>query len=190
MKLKVTYESGDEIVTITWTPEYGFDIAGNKALVDKFTTEEIQPRGQAVEDAYRGVLAPPEPALRSVPTLGHDDTDASGPEAGKVKVRRNGEDLWVYPDDLTEEEQEWAAEAEAAIERAIAEAGGDADGDDGIVDEPEPETRPAKKAAGKRKPRAKPKCQACNHAWHSEECQVLIGTDQTKQPCGCLTAVM
>lgn len=185
MKLKITYESGDEIVTITWTPEYGFDIAGNKALVDKFTTEEIQPRGQAVADAY------PIPAVVSPPPLRvveeRPNVGTPQPQAGQVKVKRDGEEVWIDPEDMTEEEQEAAAEAQAAIDRAIAEAAGDPD-DNGDPD-PVPETRPAKKTASGRKQRPKPKCFACNHAWHNDECEVLIGTGQRKTPCGCTTAV-
>ena len=188
MKLKITYESGDEIVTITWTPEYGFDIAGNKTIVDKFTTEEIQPRGQAVAQAHPVPVTaqhhvyeePDRPNVGTVP-----EGDAT---SGQVVVTRDGKQVWVDPEDLTEEEQEAAEEAQAAIDKAIAEAAGDPDDAGDGEETPTPAAMPKKRGAKKARP--KPKCQACNHAWHGEECEVLIGTGQTKQPCGCLTAVM
>lgn len=188
MKLKVTYESEGQIVTITWTPDYGFDIAGAKTLVDKFTMEEIQPRGHAVAQALPPPpeVTPIEPRLSVVPERPNVGT-AGDPMEGQVLVTRNGEKVWIDEADMTDEEREAAEEAQAAIDRAIAEAGGEPD-DDGDDTPPTPAAMPKKR--GQKKARPKPKCQACNHAWHNEECTALIGTGQQKQPCGCLTAVL
>lgn len=76
MMLKVTYEDGDEIVTITWTPDYGFIMAGKASIVERFTLEEVEPRyeraGLVLPAASSGVPVPPEPDLGDDDALGDD----------------------------------------------------------------------------------------------------------------------
>lgn len=72
--ISFTYDDGDNIATVNWTPEYGFMAAGDKAILDRISYEEIEPR---VPDVV------PVPVL-SVPVMA--DTPITVPEDIPVKL--------------------------------------------------------------------------------------------------------
>jgi hypothetical protein len=44
MMLVFTYDDGEKIATVSWTPEYGFIAAGDHEILDRMTYEEREPR--------------------------------------------------------------------------------------------------------------------------------------------------
>ena len=42
--ISFTYDDGDNIATVNWTPEYGFMAAGDKAILDRISYREVEPR--------------------------------------------------------------------------------------------------------------------------------------------------
>lgn len=132
----------------------------------------------------------PERALRAVPTLGQGEVPDPPAEAGQVLVSRDGGQVWVDADELTDEEREAQEEAQRVIDAAIAEAQGDADdlGDAGTEPD-EPETPTPANMPKRRRAKRKDKCFSCEHEWHDSECTKMIGQGSTKTECGCTTAV-
>ena len=78
MMIRFTYDDGQESAVVTWTPEYGFVAAGNGALLDAITYEEVKPRlpevipAKVVEQMVG--QGPLEPDLGDDDDLGDDGT--------------------------------------------------------------------------------------------------------------------
>jgi hypothetical protein len=55
--IRFTFDDGEDVTVISWTPEYGFMAAGKRAHLDCITFEEIDPRtGRAPVVAPQGVV--------------------------------------------------------------------------------------------------------------------------------------
>jgi hypothetical protein len=65
MMLVFTYDDGEKIATVSWTPEYGFIAAGDHEILDKMKYEEREPR-TSLPPAVIGQTA----TARPVPIIG------------------------------------------------------------------------------------------------------------------------
>ena len=67
--IRFTYDDGEDVVSVVWTPEYGFmAAAGSRALLDRVTYEEIAPRTPAPPSSGTPPPSAPSPSSGSSPT--------------------------------------------------------------------------------------------------------------------------
>lgn len=74
--IRFTYDDGEDVVSVVWTPEYGFmAAAGSRALLDRVTYEEIAPRTPSATLIGHTATERPIPILGIVPDEGVDGPD-------------------------------------------------------------------------------------------------------------------
>lgn len=194
MMIKVEYRDGEEVVTVTWTGEYGFQMAGKEALLQRFTVEEVAPRASLGKAAHDVVALSQMRGHRFDAVILDETATYPDEDAPRRGSKQDYEPFQDPVEDLSEEERQARQEAQAAFDRALSEAGDpDEDAADLTVD-PEPDVKgdgptPAAMPQKRKRRQQIVKCAACSHAWHTSECTVEFKDGNNTVTCGCMTAV-